>query len=459
MKCVRRSKLLGVCVMSIATICANGIRLDSNPSMTLGSSKDDCIPPHCPPPPPPPPPSVAASSVASSASVATVSSSSSLSVASSSSPPSPFLSPWGQLQPHHQPHQPHHHHQEESSVSLQAGWVPRGGASIAAASLRATTPPPAPSRHQSPQRRKPIINPATISLALRLTSEMNRQLQPPPSRQQSSSHTTIFHSPSSSSSHMQQHNKRGIERYGPNLTSYISKLLSSLQIQNKSLVLLLSVIYLDRACSLETPRSSSSPSQLQSQQQPSSPHDEMTYGQGLEHLASSGTCPPLPYITPRTVHKLITTAIILAHEAVHPSSSSSSSSSFPVETLLKQANMTYQSLSIMKNYMLHAMGDLGLYVSVDVLHYWMDSWGSIFGILSSSDTEQEEEEYHLLDNTAPPPQPPLMEDVQRIQSLHSSSLYSISSEDDDDDENGGTSDDHHASYWGNTHEAAMSCWS
>jgi len=456
MKCVRRSKLLGVCVMSIATICANGIRLDSNPSMTLGSSKDDCIPPHCPPPPPPPP-SVAASSVASSASVATVSSSSSLSVASSSSSPSsPFLSPWGQLQPHHQPHQPHHQEvKSESSVSLKAGWVPRGGASIAAASLRATTPPPpATSRHQSPQRRKPIINPATISLALRLTSEMNRQLQPPPSRQQSSSHTTIFHSPSSSSSHIQQHNKRGIERYGPNLTSYISKLLSSLQIQNKSLVLLLSVIYLDRACSIETPRSSSSPSQLQSQQQPSSSHDEMTYGQGLEHLASSGTCPPLPYITPRTVHKLITTAIILAHEAVHPSSSS-----FPVETLLKQANMTYQSLSIMKNYMLHAMGDLGLYVSVDVLHYWMDSWGSIFGILSSSsDTEQEEEEYHLLDNTAPHPQPPLMEDVQRIQSLHSSSLDSISSED-DDDENGGTSDDHHASYWGNTHEAAMSCWS
>mmetsp|Transcript_59150 Transcript_59150/g.87847 ORF Transcript_59150/g.87847 Transcript_59150/m.87847 type:complete len:368 (-) Transcript_59150:47-1150(-) len=364
MKCVRRSKLLGVCVMSIATICANGIRLDSNPSMTLGSSKDDCIPPHCPPPPPPPP-SVAASSVASSASVATVSSSSSLSVASSSSSPSsPFLSPWGQLQPHHQPHQPHHQEvKSESSVSLKAGWVPRGGASIAAASLRATTPPPpATSRHQSPQRRKPIINPATISLALRLTSEMNRQLQPPPSRQQSSSHTTIFHSPSSSSSHIQQHNKRGIERYGPNLTSYISKLLSSLQIQNKSLVLLLSVIYLDRACSIETPRSSSSPSQLQSQQQPSSSHDEMTYGQGLEHLASSGTCPPLPYITPRTVHKLITTAIILAHEAVHPSSSS-----FPVETLLKQANMTYQSLSIMKNYMLHAMGDLGLYVSGAVL--------------------------------------------------------------------------------------------
>uniref|UniRef100_A0A7S2MAA8 Uncharacterized protein n=1 Tax=Helicotheca tamesis TaxID=374047 RepID=A0A7S2MAA8_9STRA len=307
-----------VAVSSILCLC-NGITLD-NPSLTsLNNNNNDCIPPHCPPPPPPSSDSNAHEPTSK----------------ASSTSSSPFMSPWGQLQPHHSQHyhtkQKQEQEQEEESKEAMP-LVPRGGAAAIRASAQTPPPPtkqqPSSATRRRTQRRKPIINPATISLALRLTCEMNRQLTSTPKQEQS-----LFHTPSSSRT-----NKQGIERWGPSLTTYISSLLSSLQddnnnnnnnIQNRSLVLLLSIIYLDRACSIETPRTTYHPHHESAMSSVAGGTAGHGMSGGLDHVVN-GYCPPLPYITPRTVHRLITTAILLAHRAVNPSSSSSSSLSTPL---------------------------------------------------------------------------------------------------------------------------------
>jgi len=181
---------------------------------------------------------------------------------------------------------------------------------------------------------------------------------------------------------------------------------------------------------------------------------------GLDHVVN-GYCPPLPYITPRTVHRLITTAILLAHRAVNPSSSSSSSSSLSspaIRKLLEQANMDVETLQSMMDWMMHTMGDLGLYVSVDTLEYWMESWGQIFGLNvdveesyndDDDDNDENDDGGAYDDARYPPPQ-----------SHNQEGLYHPSSyENQYNEERNHHGNDDNASYWGNTHDAAMSCWS
>ena len=145
---------------------------------------------------------------------------------------------------------------------------------------------------------------------------------------------TLFHakSPRTASGKKQ---RRGAARWGPDLHLYLQHLTRLLNVQDDPLVMGLAILYLDRACSVETPR-------------------------------SDGT-KPCPYVSPRTVHRLILTSLLIATRAVSPT---------PVDTASLEASLGIpkEQLDQMEYWMEVALGDAGLYVTQDQLRDFFHKW-------------------------------------------------------------------------------------
>jgi hypothetical protein len=171
---------------------------------------------------------------------------------------------------------------------------------------------------------------------------------------------------------------RGVCYWGPELLPYLEHIVDVLDVQHQQggIEIPLAMIYMDRACSVETSRSS-----------------------GIS---------PCPYCTPRTVHRLSLVALLLSVQAVHGRGrmeeayqrlvTTSSSSSL----LLGMAVPSQSEIREMIEWMEGALGDTGLTVTVPQMRDWSRSWESIFSSSSSSSSttgskqQQQQDQQQLL---------------------------------------------------------------
>ena len=187
---------------------------------------------------------------------------------------------------------------------------------------------------------------------------------------------------------LEDHEDRGADYWGPDLLPYLEHIAEILHmdgIDNGSddsndnsndksstgVELLLAMIYLDRACSVETPRSNG--------------------------------VPPCPFCGPRTVHRLGLAALVVAKRAmnvnVNVNSSSNPSSAYEYgererdeERMLSKLSTSLGipnlQLQQMVEWMVGALGDDGLYVGLEDMRTWSRIWESF--VSSNSDDEQQE---------------------------------------------------------------------
>ena len=153
-------------------------------------------------------------------------------------------------------------------------------------------------------------------------------------------------------------NQIGVRRWGPELSLYITELHKALE--SSPLSLAYALIYLDRACSIKTQRS---------------------YGQTR-----------CPYVTPRTVHRLLLTAMVMAAKATDPETIIKSnavgvaqyeSSSKKYADKLKAFGVTEGVIAAMEASMLSALGDERTYVSEHQLHACFRTWADAMSKQSS----------------------------------------------------------------------------
>lgn len=127
--------------------------------------------------------------------------------------------------------------------------------------------------------------------------------------------------------------RRGASRWGPDMLLYLKHVTKALKVQDNPLVLSLAILYLDRASSVETPRSNGAPA--------------------------------CPYVSPRTVHRLVLVSLIIATKAVYPNVDLKGLASLGIsETQLGQ----------MEHWMRAALGDQGLYVMPEQLQEFFGHW-------------------------------------------------------------------------------------
>lgn len=155
---------------------------------------------------------------------------------------------------------------------------------------------------------------------------------------------TIFHaksprefSPSSSDT------RRGVARWGPDLLPYLEHVVELLEIQSDGVEIPLAMIYMDRACSVETPRSNG--------------------------------VPPCPFCTPRTVHRLSLVAMVLATQAVKGYSDQEMERLY---TQVSSLGIPEAQLQQMVEWMRGALGDFGLMVTISQMTEWGRRWEDIF---------------------------------------------------------------------------------
>lgn len=144
---------------------------------------------------------------------------------------------------------------------------------------------------------------------------------------------TLFHAKSPRPS--LSNRRRGAARWGPDMATYLDHLVAWLDIRS-DMELMLSMIYLDRACSVETPRSN-----------------------GIA---------PCPYVSPRTMHRLTLTSLLLAVQAVR---------GVTLEELLpkiKSLGIPDDQLEQMVSWMRGALGDPGPFVTPQQLMEWTNTW-------------------------------------------------------------------------------------
>jgi hypothetical protein len=127
--------------------------------------------------------------------------------------------------------------------------------------------------------------------------------------------------------------RRGASRWGPDMLLYLEHVTKALKVQDNPLVLSLAILYLDRACSVETPRSNGAPA--------------------------------CPYVTPRTVHRLLLVSLIIATKAVYPAVDLSEIASLGISAM---------QLDQMEHWMRAALGDQGLYVMPEQLQEFFGHW-------------------------------------------------------------------------------------
>jgi hypothetical protein len=157
---------------------------------------------------------------------------------------------------------------------------------------------------------------------------------------------TVFHQKSPRRNKASSSRRRGVAKWGPELLPYLNHLVDHVlklpQSQDRSLILVLSLVYLDRACSVETCRTTSK-------------------------------APPCPFVQPRTVHRLVLTSLLTAMRAVL--GEEADASSFIVEESL---GISSSQLQQMEAQFRRALGDLGSYVDPLQLRQWMIHWQDKF---------------------------------------------------------------------------------
>jgi hypothetical protein len=298
-----------------------------------------------------------------------------------------------------------HHYQQEDYMShseLQPPQPqeqpPRGGSTM----VYSEPPPPEEEVFHPPK-----IHLKHMAMALRLTSEWNRRLlngikrvrlwgqkkQPQQQQQQKQQHhpqqgygshpvnvhpsrswhppireaqpeeeeLTLFHAkaPRGSSS-SQKKQRRGVARWGPELLPYLEHVVDLLGIHTDGAVEIpLAMIYLDRACSVETPRSNG--------------------------------VPPCPFCTPRTVHRLSVVALLLATQAVHGDESMSDH----YEKLQESLGISSAQLRQMVDWMRGALGNAGLYVNVGQMKDWSQTWNAIFFPKKQQRLQQQQQQQYI----------------------------------------------------------------
>jgi hypothetical protein len=167
---------------------------------------------------------------------------------------------------------------------------------------------------------------------------------------------TIFHAANPRISAIKQ--LAGVSRWGPDLVPYLEHLLVDvLQVPNDdddaaaSTVLTLALLYVDRAASVETPRSN-----------------------GYS---------PTPYLTPRTTHRLLLAALLLATQA--SAATANGGRGIDVAALYARASnalgVSPELVHEMVAWMKGALGDPGWFVSLDQLLEFQQLWTVTFGDL------------------------------------------------------------------------------
>ncbi|CAB9506379.1 expressed unknown protein [Seminavis robusta] len=175
-------------------------------------------------------------------------------------------------------------------------------------------------------------------------------------------HKTVFHHANT--------NTRDIS-----LKDLVSTLLQTVNDDHeKSIVLSLAMIYLDRATSVETPRSN-----------------------GI---------PPCPFCTSDTVHCILMTAMLMALRVVqgHTLDDTTTVEESLLERLPPQVKVDRDSLKDMMAWMEAALGDTRYYVSLEDMQHFRTGWERMFPPTASTwkDAKQQEEEDETQDEDDPP---------------------------------------------------------
>ena len=204
----------------------------------------------------------------------------------------------------------------------------------------------------------PRISAQDMAIALRWTGEVNRRLQEgtrssysevstrlvPPIHEEgrhamrggesapASLPLTLFHAKSS------RPNGNGASRWGPDLEAYVAHICVQLNLpQDASAELSLALMYLDRASSAETPRSNG--------------------------------VPPVPFLQPRTVHRVVLAALLLAAHTTQ---------GWPLPVLMERVEslgVPPDHLAQMLQWMHGALGDPGYFVA----DYSIQAWRNVLG--------------------------------------------------------------------------------
>jgi len=147
----------------------------------------------------------------------------------------------------------------------------------------------------------------------------------------------------------------GASYWGPDLLPYLEHILHDLlgvDEEGSEMLLVLTMIYLDRACSVETPR---------------------TNQHGV------GAVPPCPFCAPRTVHRLSLSALVVATKAFRQTHHRGGDDDAAVLSKLSRSlGIPLVQLRQMVEWMVLALGDDGLYVDSAELRAWSRSWDSFF---------------------------------------------------------------------------------
>ena len=177
---------------------------------------------------------------------------------------------------------------------------------------------------------------------------------------------------------LEEDQDRGADYWGPDLLPYLEHIAEILHMgdsngngndndkSSSEVELLLAMIYLDRACSVETSRSNG--------------------------------VPPCPFCGPRTVHRLGLAALVVAKRAVN-SSSSNPPSEYEYSNRERDEEMLLSKLSTslgipnlqlqqMVEWMVAALGDDGMYVGLEGMRTWSRIWESF---VSSNDNDNDEQ--------------------------------------------------------------------
>lgn len=167
---------------------------------------------------------------------------------------------------------------------------------------------------------------------------------------------------------------RGAARWGPELQGYLRLLISILHGRDGSwasvssdestlsLELALAMIYMDRACSVDTPR------------------DHVTTSTtGTTTTGSHRRC---PFCTPRTVHRLLLCAMLLATEAVRGTEILSKLYQ-PISVIL---GIPLIELHQMMEWMRSALGYPGMHVSLWQMQEFTQTWRNRFGSTTTTTT-------------------------------------------------------------------------
>jgi hypothetical protein len=159
---------------------------------------------------------------------------------------------------------------------------------------------------------------------------------------------TVFHAKSPRAFKKGGPPRRGAARWGPDLLTYLRHLaeVMGLSEEESSLEFAMAMIYLDRACSVETDR-------------------------------NNGML-PCPFCTPRTVHRLCLTAMLVATQAVR---GTTLEEYYP--NRLESLGIPLPQLQQMVDWMTGALGDLGFFLTPGQMAEWRNMWEYKFPSSSS----------------------------------------------------------------------------